>query len=122
VLKKRWIVLLIAMAHFVLTFVFLQLALALTGFETFAGIRGRIGHAMFLLAFAMMYPAAGLRDLHVPTLVDLPLWEGSLGDYFGDLPDLPLMFLNSVLWAIVVYELWSRYRAGRLQRVIPDRD
>jgi len=105
------IVLLIAVVHFALVYTFLYLGLTLSGFESTEGIRGRIGHTMFTLAFAMMYPVALLRDLHVPTIGDLPLWEGTVGDYFGGLVEVSLVFLNSVLWAIVVYRLWTRFRA-----------
>lgn len=100
------------MVHMVLGYAFLNIWLTLSGFHGGKGIRGRIGDGMFWLAFAMMYPAALLRDLHIPTLADLPLWEGSLGDYFA-WADLPLGFLNSVFWGIVVYQLWNRYRARR---------
>jgi len=113
--SRKWVIntLLIAMMHFALVFTFLYLGLMLSGFESAEGIRGRIGHTMFMLAFAMMYPVAWLRDLHVPTIGNLPLWEGSVGDYFGGLVELSHVFLNSVLWAIVVYHLWIRFRARR---------
>jgi hypothetical protein len=71
--SAKWIVLLIAMGHFVLGYVFLQLGLVLTGFETPLGIPGRIGAAMFLLAAGMAFPIGWLPILHVPTVGDLPL-------------------------------------------------
>ena len=104
--RKISIVILIAIVHMIMASTFLSFGFSLTGSGSSLGM---VGFALFALAFVMMLPMMLLSYFHIPTLSDIPLWEGSLGDYFGGM-DYPLIFLNSLLWAMVIYSLWNRVR------------
>ena len=111
--RKTSIVLMIALGHMAIVFTFLYLGVSLAGFESSNDLYSSVGNVLFVLSIIMMFPVALLRYLHFPTLSSIPLWDGSLGDYFGGLVDLPLLFLNSVIWAMVIYHVWHLFRRAK---------